>query len=173
MTLFRSGVICSPIRKNVAGAFGNKAKDFDFTITVTGAGEELTWTKNGKVQTAMPSSGGSFTMRHDDVIIFLIPVGAEVTVTEDNEEYKTTFKLGEADAEELNSKEFTVSEDVTLLVTNTLDGVVPTGVWLSGGSLFGIGIVLLFGIAFLFRMRRKRITEEFLQRMRERRSAGN
>jgi fibro-slime domain-containing protein len=158
------------IRKVVEGNFGNKSKEFTFTITVTGAGENLTWTKNGAAQTAIASSGGSFTMGHGDVVAFQMPAGCEVKVTEDNEDYKTTIKLGDAAVEEIHSKKFTVTEDTTLLVTNTRDGIVPTGVWVSFGTLFGIGAALLLGIAFIMRMRRKRITEEFLQRMRDLRS---
>ena len=148
------------IRKVVEGVYGNRAKDFNFSITVTGTGvgEELAWYKNGRAQEAISSSSGSFTMGHGDVVIFTLPEGAHVTVTEDSEDYLTTFKLGDSTAVKTNPYSFDFQDDIVLTVTNVKDGLVPTGVWLR--SFAGQALALLFlavaigGILFI-RNRRK------------------
>ncbi|MCR4838186.1 MAG: hypothetical protein K5897_04550 [Eubacterium sp.] len=157
------------ITKTVTGSMGNKTKDFTFTFTKTGAAatDEFTWSKNGVEQTTKLLSGGTFTMSHDDEVVITVPKDAEVTITEANEGYNTTFKLGDATAEEVATKTFTVSDDITLAVTNTLNAAIPTGVWMSFGTLLLLGGLCLIGIFCI--TSRKRRTETFLERMRERR----
>ena len=157
------------IRKVVEGKFGNRSKDFTFTITVTGAGvgEELIWLKNKEAMTPIAAAGGSFTMGHGDVVQFLIPEGADVSVSEENEDYKTTFKLGKGEVQQGSWMSFTFVDDISLLVTNTKEGIVPTGVWMSFGKLLLLGGLCLIGIFCI--TSRKRRTEAFLQRMRDRR----
>ena len=159
------------IRKAVEGKFGNRSKDFTFNITVTGesVGEKLVWLKNQEAMTPIASSGGSFTMGHGDVVQFLVPEGAEVLVSEENEDYKTTFKLGKDEAQQGASMSFTFTDDISLLVTNTKDGLVPTGIWSSYGTLIFLGGLCLVGILCMIITGRKRRTETFLERMRERR----
>jgi hypothetical protein len=106
-------------------------------------------------------------MSHDDEVVITVPKDAEVTITEANEGYDTTFKLGNADADEVATKTFTVSDDVTLAVTNTLNAAIPTGVWMSFGTLLLLGGLCLIGIFCI--TSRKRRTKTFLERMRERR----
>ena len=67
-----------------------------------------------------------------------------------------------------NGISFTVSDDVTLAVTNTLNAAIPTGVWMSFGTLLLLGGLCLIGIFCI--TSRKRRTETFLERMRERRN---
>ena len=85
---------------------GNKTKDFTFTFTKTGAAvtDEFTWSKNGVEQTTKLHSGGTFTMSHNDEVVITVPKDAVVTITEANEGYNTTFKLGDATAEEVTTK---------------------------------------------------------------------
>ena len=119
------------IRKQVSGAFGNKQKDFDFTITVESEApaEQLDWSKNGEEQeTPLSGTDGTFTMKHNDEIIIMVPIGAEVTITEDNLEYQTTFALDEGEAQNENSITFDFTDEQTLTVTNNLDGDIPTGI---------------------------------------------
>ena len=160
------------ITKTVTGSMGNKTKNFTFTFTKTGAAatDEFTWSKNGVEQTTKLHSGGTFTMSHDDEVVITVPKDAEVTITEANEGYDTTFKLGNADADEVATKTFTVSDDITLAVTNTLNAAIPTGVWMSFGTLLLLGGLCLVGILCMIITGRKRRTEAFLERMRERRN---
>ncbi|MBR4586986.1 MAG: hypothetical protein IKO30_01570 [Lachnospiraceae bacterium] len=118
------------IKKVVSGSFGNKGKDFDFTITITGAGEgdPFEWAKNSSVQEPMPRTGGTFKMKHGDIVEIALPAGVQVTVTEASSDYSATFKLADQNAVSGNSLTFTLTGSSELVVTNTLEGVLPTGI---------------------------------------------
>ena len=155
------------ITKTVVGNQGNKAKDFTFTFSVTndpGTTIEYEWSKNGYVQTTALKSGQTFTMRHDDIVVISLPTNTEVTISENSEDYKPSFKLGTADAEDGNTKTFTVSDDITLAFTNTRDGIIPTGIWISFKALAVLGAACLAGMFYFWR--RKRKTEKFLAKVR-------
>jgi hypothetical protein len=140
------------LTKTVTGNFGNKKKDFSFTLTVEGAAEGAVyeWTKNGVNQPSL-SSGGTFTMRHGDEVIIYLPPGAKVTVTESNENYTTTFKLNSGQPESGNSKTFTMGDDSTLAVTNTLNVNVATGIMSRlGGKLILTLLPVIFVAAAWF-----------------------
>ena len=143
------------VTKSVKGNFGNKFKKFKFTFEVTGAtsADEFTWYMNGEEQTAKLHSGDEFELRHGDTVTIEMNAGTEVTITEYNENYKTKIELVNATdtvVAEKNKMTFTVDNDTTLSVTNTLEGVVPTGIWLP------IGILIIAGTALLFAMIRGR-----------------
>ena len=150
------------ISKTVTGNFGNKFKDFDFTITLSSSdpNAKFDWSKNGKEQSEQFVVGDNqCTMRHDDVIVIDMPVGTEVTVTESlptGEAYITTFNLNDGGSEETDSKSFVVTEDSNLVVTNAREGIVPTGVWMPIGLLLGAGAAFLICIVKL-RRRGKRL----------------
>jgi hypothetical protein len=120
------------IKKFVEGVAGDQNEDFTFTIAIQGAGEGegFTWAKNGVEQTAMARTGGTFTLKHNDRVDIALPPGVTVTVTESNGEYEPVFKLGEdGEGEDSNTITFEFTESTTLEVTNTRDGIVPTGVF--------------------------------------------
>lgn len=118
------------ITKSVQGSLGNKVKDFTFTITVEYAtsSDEYEWSKNGISQTDNLQSGGTFTMKDGDEVIITLPINSSVTITENNEGYETTFKLGNADSEDTKTKTFSFIEDTLLEVTNTQQEILPTGI---------------------------------------------
>ena len=138
------------ITKKIAGNMGNKAKEFTFTFAVTGETEasssEYIWFKNGTEQTTPLKSGNTFTLGHDDSVVITIPADKEITISENAESYNASFKLGDGTAEETSSKTFTISEDTELVVTNTKESILPTGVethlLLLILSFFGIIVVL-------------------------------
>lgn len=133
------------VNKTVAGSLGDKSKQFTFTLTVEGAGanDEYEWSKNGTAQTQALVSGGTFTLCHGESVTITLPTGVSITLNESNENYTTTFKLGDEDAKEGSSYEFELADDAELNVTNTLNGVVPTGIRIGET----ITIALLSGLA--------------------------
>ena len=119
------------IEKRVGGSFGDKSKEFEFTLTVTGAGEGdgFIWAKNGEQQLAdMDRTGGTFTMRHNDKIEIALPKGVEVTLTEDSGEYTVSMSLDGDGTVSGSTAEFSFTGSRTVVVTNTLNGVIPTGI---------------------------------------------
>ena len=80
----------------------------------------------------------------------------EVTVSENNiGDYTTSFKLDEADPVDGYSRTFTVEKDTTLVVTNTLEHIVPTGVFIN--ILFwGVALLPTGFAAFFFWAKKKR-----------------
>ena len=118
------------VTKTVQGNFGNSNKDFTFTLTVEGAAadDEYEWSKNGIPQTVRLHSGGTFTLKHNDSCTIILPKEKNVTICENSENYAASFQLDSETAETVNSKTFTLSKDMTLAVTNTLNGTVPTGI---------------------------------------------
>ena len=117
------------VTKKVTGLFVNKNKEFRFKLDIEGAAaaDSFEWSKNGTSQSEPLSSGDTFRLKHGDRVTITLPTDVNITVTEQNEDYDTTFKLGSADAENTNSKTFKLSEGTTLAVTNEKNGILPTG----------------------------------------------
>ena len=118
------------IEKKVEGAFGNKNKEFTFTFTTddASASKEFIWAKNGDAQTETISSGDTFTMKHGDRIEIALSANIEVTIDEENEEYSTTYRLGTAEPQAGDTFTFTFTDSEKLVVTNTLNGLIATGI---------------------------------------------
>ena len=152
------------IEKQVKGAFGDKSKEFRFTVTIEGApaGDGFKWAKNGVEQTALvPLTGTSFTMKsNEDVRIVLPPdKGIRVTVSENDEDrtgYVTTFKLGGADAVRAGELSFDFTGSTRLLVTNTRDGIVPSGIEGTTGRAVALVLLPLGAIGLVLYVKRKR-----------------
>ena len=157
------------VTKTVSGNMGDKSRNFTFHFSVQGDEGSVgyAWKKNDEEMTEALVSGGTFTLGHNDKVEITVPEGAEVTIKEDSDGYDASFKLGAADAVEDDELTFEMSDDIILAVTNTKTMAVPTGVWVSFGSLLAIGAGLLLGIWFL--CRRRRMTEAFLNSLRNRR----
>ena len=104
----------------------------------------------------MSSSGGNFTLKHAEKAEFVLPAGVTVAVMEEETEYTTTVQLGDEEAENKNIKQFRFTDPTTLVVTNTLNGHIPTGVM----TPFKRGAVMIFIAAvpiglFIYLRRRK------------------
>ncbi len=116
------------VMKKVEGVLGDKSKRFEFTIEVENAADEyFMWTLNDVTQESI-RSGDTFTLAHDDTAVFILPLECDVTITETNEDYTTSMKLDGTDQGNINSISFTFSEASELIVTNTRNGVLPTGI---------------------------------------------
>ncbi len=146
------------VTKTVTGSFGNRVKPFTFTLTVDGANpsDEYQWTKNGATQTNALHSGGTFTLAHNDTVTIMLPKGTDITVTEANEGYNTTFTLGEEQAENVSTKTFRLSGDTALDIINRLDTPIPTGVFDGSISIAPALLALLSLAAFVLIIIRKR-----------------
>ena len=118
------------IRKTVNGNAGDPNRDFTFTLTVDSAEptDGYEWMKNSVTQSTELHSGDTFTMKHDDEVIIAVPPDVDLTVTEQNQEYSASFTLNDGQPQRTNTMTFSITDDATLEVTNTLGMVVPTGV---------------------------------------------
>lgn len=118
------------IRKTVSGDLGDPVKKFNFTFNVASAEstDVFEWTKNGVQQNTSLHSGGTFTMKHGDEVVIAVPADANLTISEDNLDYYTTFQLDEGEPQHKDMMAFKLTDDATLEVVNKLDGIVPTGV---------------------------------------------
>ena len=145
------------LTKTVNGTIGNKDKEFTFTIKAEGADstEQYEWTKNGVSQTAALHSNGTFTMKHGDTVVITLPKRVSITITEDNEDYTTSFKLNQEDPEYVNSKTFVLQDNATVAVVNTRNALLPTGVRLSATWCVVIMLTALAGVVFLVMWRRR------------------
>lgn len=149
------------INKKVEGGFGDRVRQFGFTLTVGDDTEtEYAWTLNGVEQEKI-KSGGTFRLRHGDVATFMLPPG-NVTVTEANlgydvkiDKYLTdTPDDTTAQATTQNSSySFALSDNTTLDVTNSLNGAVPTGADLPDVSVFFAGFLALGAVLLARRQR--------------------
>ncbi len=150
------------VTKEINGNMGNKTKLFSFTFATT-VGDDTKYdysllTSDGNTQTGKVKSGDSFELGHEDSITIVLPKNTEVTISEDNEGYVSSFKLGSLGAENVNEKTFTVVEDTALVVTNTLNAEIPTGVSIPVGMLVLAGLIAFGGI-FGTIMRQKKMKE--------------
>ncbi|MBQ5347298.1 MAG: hypothetical protein IIU39_04525, partial [Ruminococcus sp.] len=118
------------IRKTVSGDLGDPVQEFNFTFNVASADptDVFEWTKNGVQQNTSLHSGDTFTMKHGDEVVIAVPADANLTISEDNLDYYTTFQLDDGQSQAVNTMTFSLTDDATLEVTNTLGMVVPTGV---------------------------------------------
>lgn len=158
------------IKKIVAGNQGDKNKDFQFTVSLSGAtGETYKYVKVKKDGTSTPgdvaTSGStvSVNLRDGDYIIFY-GLSSEDTyaVTEGDykkEGYETSYKIGETGNE---TKSNTISpkgigtSDTTVTFTNTKEATVPTDVIRTVVPYAAIvAFAAVMGVVF-FRPRRNR-----------------
>ena len=132
------------VEKKVEGIFGNKGREFNFTLKLSDVpnGANIKWAKNGERQsdpTINTTMTIPFTMKHNDKIEVALPVGVSVTLTEENEEYAPTIRLGEETVNS-NTTTFVFADSQSVTVTNRLDGIIATGIL----SSFGTALILFF-----------------------------
>ena len=146
------------VTKTVQGNFGSITKDFTFTLTVENANDdEYEWSKNGTPQTVKLHSGDTFTLKHNDTCTIILPKGQNVTISENSENYTASFKLGTADEESVSTKTFTLDSDITLAVTNTLNGALPTGI--KTDIYIPVLLLITVGSLILFILHRKKYND--------------
>ena len=98
-------------------------------------------------------------MSHGDKVSIILPMDTEVTITEDNQGYDTTFKKGDEEAESVDSVTVTMTDNIDLLVTNTLNGLIPTGVYVGLIPFAAIAVVIVSAIVVLVLRQRSRYEE--------------
>lgn len=158
------------IKKIVAGNQGDKNKDFQFTVSLSGAtGETYKYVEVKKDGTSTPgdvaNSGStvSVNLRDGDYIIFygLSPEDTYAVTESDykKEGYETSYKIGETGNE---TKSNTISakgigtSDTTVTFTNTKEATVPTDVIRTVVPYAAIvAFAAVMGVVF-FRPRRNR-----------------
>lgn len=120
------------IQKVVEGNAGDYNQEFTFTLTVDDAEltDEYQWIKNSVTQDTALHSGDNFTLKHGDVVIIAVPTQTDLTVTEQSTEYTVSFKLNDGHPQETNTLTFSIEDDSTLEVVNTLNEIIPTGVYI-------------------------------------------
>ena len=118
------------VKKIVSGSAGDYSREFTFTLTVDSAEptDGFEWMKNTVTQNTQLHSGDTFTLKHGDEVVIAVPAEVDLTVSEQNQEYTASFKLDDGQSQAANTMTFSITDDATLEVTNTLGMVVPTGV---------------------------------------------
>ncbi|MBQ1616200.1 MAG: hypothetical protein II086_02990, partial [Ruminococcus sp.] len=117
------------VKKIVSGSAGDYSREFTFTLTVDSAEptDGFEWMKNTVTQNTQLHSGDTFTLKHGDEVVIAVPAEVYLTVSEQNQEYTASFKLDDGQSQAVNTMTFSITDDATLEVTNTLGMVVPTG----------------------------------------------
>ncbi|WP_399552669.1 SpaA isopeptide-forming pilin-related protein [uncultured Ruminococcus sp.] len=136
------------ITKTVTGSFGDKTKDFTFTLDVKDADpeDEYSWSKNGVPQAEPLCDNSTFTLRHGDSVKIMLPVNSTVTITEISQNYSTSFKLNDTAVTVGNTKTFLLAEESIIAVTNNLDAIIPTGVF---HTAVGMAVFILTAFCLL------------------------
>lgn len=145
------------VTKTVGGTMGEKQREFRFTLTVEGADacEQYEWSKNGETQPVMLRSGASFTLKDGEKVTVTLPQHVVITLQEDNDDYTTTFRLGDEPEQRVNSMSFTLEGDQTVAVVNTKNMLIPTGLKLHSAWAAAVLLIALAGAVFLVMWRRK------------------
>lgn len=135
------------ITKTVTGEFGDRTKPFTFTVTGD-LGETVDVYENGSKKETLPVSQGkvTFMLRHGETIALKLPMGKEITISEANGNYTTTWKLNDGNATTSSGMTVTLTADATLAVTNHLNAIGPTNVSFATRPFLWM---LLFGLALL------------------------
>lgn len=134
------------VNKIIDGSLGNKSKEFDFTVSVVFGdySDDVV-----KTHTFDLSNNGTWTLED-------IPYGANVTVSEDEEDYTATRIVGDARTENTNSwtiDEITADKEVTF--ENVKDGAPNTGISLDSLPYIVLLILVIAGGAAFVVRRRK------------------
>ena len=154
------------VRKLVSGGSADPDQRFTFTLALENANPSDTyeWYKNGVAQSEGIHSGDTFDLKNNETVEVSVPQGSVVTVSESSGAYTTSFKLNDAEAQETRSLNFTVEDDTTLVVTNTLEHIVPTGVIIN--ILFwGVALLPAGFAAFFFWAKKKRYHFSIIDRI--------
>lgn len=158
------------LKKLVTGNMGDKQKKFKFTISVTsGTGANK---KNETFTIGSGSKTGSATEElkdQDEITITKIPVGATVTITEDdygtNERYTTSYKIDNGDSNKSREATMTniqakddASASHEVVFTNNKDAIPDTGITTDSTPFITLLALCIAGIAgYLFFKGRERL----------------
>lgn len=141
------------VTKDVSGNLGDRSLDFEFTAVLSSgafaAGEGYIVSEDGTTAT--------FNLKHaESIVLKNVPLGAELTITEESSGYAVTVKVGETEYE--NGAAIKVEPELVIDFYNHLSEGVETGIVLD--SMPYIMMLLIAGAAFFFVMLRKRMAYE-------------
>ena len=132
------------IQVTSADVFGDNTAAF----TATENANEYTFEVSGT------SYNGTFYLTNNDTVkVIGLPVDYNYTLDEDEEDYTRTNTIAESDYDDALSGQ-DIEENVKIGITNTREGIIPTGVILTVAP-FMIGL-LLFGAVMMFMISRRR-----------------
>ena len=122
------------ISKVIEGNMSDRSKAFTFTLTSVAdetQGTTYMYVKtkvNAETEEGSVSSGDTFTLTHGEQIVITFPKNKEIRITEEKENYASSWIQDENN--EITSNIITVNldGDSAVVVTNTLNAVAPTGV---------------------------------------------
>ena len=153
------------VSKNVIGALGDMAKDFQFHVSFANDTEK-TWTdaitvkktnQNGEISTITLDEDGGFTLKDDETVVFE-NVPADLTYTVSENDY-----TADGYTTKLNNVEKWDSGNVTMTATaascafeNSKGGTIDTGVILDNAPYIALlAIVAIGGVALMLNKRRR------------------
>lgn len=153
------------VSKNVIGALGDMAKDFQFHVSFANDTEK-TWTdaitvkktnQNGETSTITLDEDGGFTLKDDETVVFK-NVPADLTYTVSENDY-----TADGYTTKLNNVEKRDSGNVTMTATaascafeNSKGGTIDTGVILDNAPYIALlAIVAIGGVALMLNKRRR------------------
>ena len=151
------------VSKEVRGNGGNKAEYFTFTLTLTNAdGSAFTGAieapENARDWTEEGSGVFTFKLKDAQSITLSVPFGVTYNVTEANENYRTSVKITQNGSNVRNVASGPAAQgtldytngDYTVVFTNSLTMVVPTGVNVT--PFVGAGLIaaaVIFAVLFM------------------------
>lgn len=110
--------------------------------------------KNTVEQDTELHSGDTFTLKHGDEVVISVPVDVDLTVTEQNQEYTANFQLDDGESQQTNTMTFSITDDATLNVVNTLGMIVPTGI-MNNIILPILNALMIFGCVAIILRKKK------------------
>ena len=139
------------VSKTVAGAMGDKTKDFTFQLKMTGnTPAKLPYTKGKKTGTLAVVNGvATFTLSHgENIVLSEIPIGTTYEITEvDGASSGYTVKSTNSSG--------TLTEDTNVSFTNTRNGTVPTSAHTNILISIGLFAIALAGLFWYLRKRKQ------------------
>lgn len=155
------------LQKLLDGNYANMNEEFEFTIEidttdtiVADTSYTITTDSGVSVNNIVTNAGiGSTTIKlshKDKVYLHALPYGTKVTITEESKNYDVSYTINGEDRVGNSLVEYVMTEDTSVVFTNTKTGIVPTGVFLSNGmmTLTIVGICCLASILYI-KTRRK------------------
>ena len=147
------------IMKKVTGNQGDKSKKFTFTLEIKKAIPNFTYTLGDTTLVTDGDGNGTATFKLADgesVKMVSLINGAEYTVTEDADGYKSTAKIaGVAEGETAGT--LGTSDKIKTGYTNDKSGVIPTGILINNKA--AVATVLAGGVVAFMIIKKKREVE--------------
>lgn len=156
------------VSKNVTGALGDKAKDFQFHVNFTNTnGTEKTWTnaitvkktaQDGTNSTIILGEDGGFTLKDGETVVFE-NVPADLTYTVSEDDYTAdgyTTKLNDEEKRDSGSVTMTATAASCAFENSKGSGTIDTGVILDNAPYIALlAIVAIGGVALMLNKRRR------------------